>query len=103
MDLDNTIWVTTDGNYANAAPKTDVIAQMRRYKANSFEGNVGKIQMHTVPIIMDWLERLDVPCNELLIAKPWRGHDGSYVDDRAIRPDDFAAMDYAAIKTLLET
>ncbi|MEL7215560.1 MAG: capsular biosynthesis protein [Pseudomonadota bacterium] len=116
MDLDNTISVTTDGDYANAEPRADVIAQMRRYQADgfeivistarnmrSFEGNVGKIQMHTVPIIMEWLERHDVPCDGLLIGKPWCGHDGFYVDDRAIRPDEFTAMDYAAIKTLLET
>ena len=114
MDLDNTISFNTAGNYSDAAPNIPVIDKMRQYSAKGFdiviftarnmrthEGNVGKIQMNTVPVIMEWLSRHDVPCDELLIGKPWCGHDGFYVDDKSIRPDEFVDMSYDEIRNLL--
>lgn len=114
MDLDNTISFATAGNYRDAKPDLDVIKRMKAYKAMGFEivistarnmrtyeGNVGKIQMNTVPIIMDWLQEHDVPCDELLIGKPWCGHDGFYVDDKAIRPSEFVDLEYEDICALI--
>ena len=114
IDLDNTISFTTAGNYSNAVPNVDVIEKMREYSAKGFdivistarnmrtyEGNIGKIQVNTVPVIMEWLNRHDVPCDELLIAKPWCGHDGFYVDDKAIRPDEFVNMSYDEIRAVI--
>lgn len=115
MDLDNTISFTTAGQYQDAQPNWDVIEKMRSYQAKGFEivistarnmrtyeGNLGKIQMNTVPVIMEWLAKHDVPCDELLIGKPWCGHDGFYVDDKAVRPSEFARLSYAEIQDLLE-
>jgi capsule biosynthesis phosphatase len=113
MDLDNTITLTENGDYRNAKPIIPVIEKLREYKAKGFEivisssrnmrtykGNVGKINVHTLPIIMDWLERHNVPYDEIYIGKPWCGHDGFYVDDRAVRPDEFALMSYDEIRKL---
>lgn len=113
MDLDNTITLTEYGDYRNAKPIIPVIEKLREYKAKGFEivisssrnmrtyeGNVGKINVHTLPIIMDWLERHNVPYDEIYVGKPWCGHDGFYVDDRAVRPDEFALMSYDEIRKL---
>ena len=113
MDLDNTITLTENGDYRSAKPIIPVIEKLREYKAKGFEivisssrnmrtykGNVGKINVHTLPIIMDWLERHNVPYDEIYVGKPWCGHDGFYVDDRAVRPDEFALMSYDEIRKL---
>ena len=113
MDLDNTITLTENGDYRNAKPIIEVIDKLREYKAQGFDiiisssrnmrtykGNVGKINVHTLPIIMDWLDRHNVPYDEIYVGKPWCGHDGFYVDDRAVRPDEFAAMSYDEIRKL---
>lgn len=53
------------------------------------QGNLGLINKHTTPVIIDWLQRQDVPFDELHLGKPWCGHDGFYIDDRAVRPREF--------------
>lgn len=113
MDLDNTITLTENGDYCNARPIVEVIEKLREYKEKGFEiiisssrnmrtyeGNVGKINVNTLPVIMDWLDRHNVPYDEIYVGKPWCGHDGFYVDDRAIRPDEFASMSYEDIRKL---
>ena len=114
MDLDNTISFATAGKYEEAEPNSDVIERMQEYSTKGFDivistarnmrtysGNIGKIQVHTVPVIVEWLERHKVPYDELLIGKPWCGSDGFYVDDKAIRPDEFVNFSYAQIRSLL--
>jgi capsule biosynthesis phosphatase len=66
------------------------------------ENNVGKITAHTVPIIIEWLQKHDIPYDEIFVGKPWCGHEGFYVDDRAIRPDEFVRMSKSEIDTLLD-
>lgn len=114
IDLDNTISFATAGNYREAKPNSDVIDKMHEYSKNGFDivistarnmrtysGNVGKIQVNTVPVIVDWLENHNVPYDELLIGKPWCGRHGFYVDDKAIRPDEFVNFSYDQIRSLL--
>lgn len=113
MDLDNTITSTSDGDYYNSKPIEGVIEKIRTYKAQGFEivisssrnmrtydGNVGKININTIPVIIEWLNRYEVPYDELYIGKPWCGFDGFYVDDRAIRPDEFISLTYSEIREL---
>ena len=69
---------------------------------NSFGGNVGRINAHTLPIIIDWLARHDVPYDEIHVGKPWCGEEGFYVDDRAIRPSEFLKYSREEIDRLLE-
>ena len=114
IDLDNTITYTENGDYRNASPITDVIDKLREYKEMGFdiviyssrnmrtyEGNIGKINKNTLPIIIEWLNKYNVPYDEIYIGKPWCGHDGFYVDDRAIRPEEFKNMSYSEIKELI--
>jgi capsule biosynthesis phosphatase len=114
MDLDETICSTINGDYENSTPKLDVIERMREFKAQGFEivistsrnmrtyaGNVGKINANTLPIIITWLAKYQVPYDEIYTGKPWCGTEGFYVDDRALRPQEFVAMSTEEIKSLL--
>lgn len=105
VDLDETICTTREQGYENALPKRDVIERLREYKnagfdivistsrnVQTFEGNVGKINAFTLPIIINWLKAHEVPFDEIYTGKPWCGTDGFYVDDRAIRPDEFVQL-----------
>lgn len=113
MDLDDTICSTSGGDYPNSTPDLEVIAKLREYKSLGFEiaistsrnmrtyaGNTGKIAANTLPIIVDWLKKHDVPFDEVYIGKPWCGLEGFYVDDKAIRPNEFASLTYDQIKLL---
>lgn len=115
MDLDETISVKTDGKgYESAVPRHDVIARMRQYREMGFEiciftarnmrtfaGNIGKINARTLPVIIEWLDKNDVPYDEIIVGKPWCGHDGFYVDDRAIRPSEFVKLSLQEIDAVL--
>lgn len=114
FDLDDTLSQTTAGDYANAAPMTDMIDKLRQYKAlgftivintsrnmRTYEGNIGAINKNTLPIITAWLDKHDVPYDEIYVGKPWCGFEGFYVDDKAIRPDEFLKLSYEEIQDLL--
>ncbi|EGR0135488.1 capsular biosynthesis protein, partial [Vibrio parahaemolyticus] len=38
----------------------------------------------------------------VLVGKPWCGHEGFYIDDRAIRPSEFARLNIEEIYELLK-
>jgi capsule biosynthesis phosphatase len=116
VDLDNTITLN-DGaaSYADQPPNRELICQLRKYAADGFEiviftsrnmrtysGNVGKINKYTLPIISEWLERHDVPYDEIIVGKPWCGHEGFYIDDRAIRPKEFIELTKDEVEALFD-
>jgi capsule biosynthesis phosphatase len=117
MDVDDTITVShSDTTYETVLPNLEVIAKLRAYQAEGFEivlstarnmrthgGNVGKINAHTLPVLMDWLKRHNVPYDEIWTGKPWCGTDGFYVDDKAIRPDEFVSLSYSEIRELISS
>ncbi len=67
----------------------------------TYEGSIGKINARTLPIIMTWLEENNVPYDEIYVGKPWCGNQGFYVDDKAIRPDEFVQLSYEEIRNLI--
>jgi capsule biosynthesis phosphatase len=119
IDLDETITLPAHGGYAqygyeHALPNLALIARLREYQARgfgivintsrsmrTFDGNVGKINAHTLPGIVAWLERHAVPFDEIHVGKPWCGMEGFYVDDKSIRPSEFLRYPLAAIYDLL--
>lgn len=116
VDLDGTLTQANTNDYANVLPRLDVIEQLRQYKTQGFEiviltarnmrtyeGNVGKINIHTLPTIIAWLDQHQVPYDEVIVGKPWCGHEGFYIDDRAIRPSEFAKLSPQQIEQLLES
>ena len=115
IDLDGTLTVDADGiSYAEKSPNKTIIEKLKEYKRDGFEiiiatsrnmrthnNSVGKINAFTLPVIIDWLKKHDVPYDEIHVGKPWCGQDGFYVDDRSIRPDEFSALGYDGVRTLL--
>jgi len=115
FDLDGTLTHDDPGvPYGERRPNRAVIAQLRVYRARGFEiiictarnmrthgGQLGKINALTLPIVLDWLARHDIPYDEIHVGKPWCGTDGFYVDDKAVRPSEFATLTYEEIRALL--
>jgi capsule biosynthesis phosphatase len=116
IDLDGTI---TQENpsvpYTDKLPNPEVVERLREYRAQGFEivvhsarnmrtynGQVGKINIHTLPVIIGWLQKHDVPFDEIHVGKPWCGTDGFYVDDRSIRPDEFVRLTLPEIHALFD-
>jgi capsule biosynthesis phosphatase len=115
VDLDGTLTQANTSDYKNVLPRKDVIEQLRQYKKQGFsiviatarnmrtyEGNVGKINIHTLPVITSWLDTHKVPYDEVIVGKPWCGNEGFYIDDRAVRPSEFATLSLGEINQLLE-
>jgi len=119
IDLDETITLPApDGHaqlgYEHAVPNLAMIARLREYQGRGFEivistsrsvrtfgGNIGKINAYTLPVIVAWLEKHDVPFDEIHVGKPWCGLEGFYVDDKSIRPSEFLRHSLPAIYELL--
>lgn len=115
VDLDDTITVTIQGDYEHSKPIQETINQLKKYKSEGFEiviyssrnmrtyeTNVGKINIYTLPNIVKWLRVHDVPFDEIIVGKPWCGFEGFYIDDKSIRPSEFHNMGYDEIKNLLK-
>lgn len=116
MDIDGTLCSkkTSDQDYMDVTPREDVMATLREYRANGFyiilatsrnmnthSGNIGLINATTLKTIFAWLEKHDVPYDEIHVGKPWGGKGGFYVDDKAIRPDEFVKLSYEEIMALV--
>ena len=115
FDLDGTLTVDTEGvPYSEKLPDPEVVELVRAYRRQGFEivintarnmrtfaGNLGKINSSTLPVIIAWLENHDIPYDEIYVGKPWCGDQGFYVDDKAIRPNEFKTLTYEQICKLL--
>jgi capsule biosynthesis phosphatase len=114
IDLDNTLTIDGEGAYSARLPRPEIVSALREYhrlgfdivihtsrNMRKFENNVGKIVANTAPIIIEWLRAQDIPYDEIWVGKPWCGTDGFYVDDRAIRPSEFALLSYGEVRQLL--
>jgi capsule biosynthesis phosphatase len=116
MDLDGTLAIEDASvPYQDRLPNKAVVEKLREYKAAGFEiaiytarnmrtheKSVGRINALTLPGIIEWLRRHDVPFDEVHVGKPWPGPGGFYVDDRAIRPGEFASLSHEQILALLD-
>jgi capsule biosynthesis phosphatase len=117
VDIDGTLCdiKVTGQSYADVAPRHAVIDKLREYQAKGYRillytsrnmkthgGNVGLINKLTAPVMLAWLEKWDVPYDEIMFGKPWPRTRGFYIDDRAIRPDEFVNLSEEAIHRLLE-
>ena len=115
IDLDQTLTLKCkEGDYANVEVNPEVVKTLRKYRKDGFEivimtarnmrthqGNVGKINAITLPIIIDWLNKHNIPYDEIHVGRPWCGKGGFYVDDKAIRPDEFTNMSYEEIMEII--
>jgi capsule biosynthesis phosphatase len=115
VDLDDTISITHNSNYVDSTPIDGMINKLKEYKKEGFEivinssrnmrtysTNLGKINIYTLPNIIDWLRKYDVPFDEVYVGKPWCGFDGFYIDDKSIRPSEFLNHSYDEIVDILK-
>ena len=114
MDLDGTLTIDEPGvPYPDMRPNEPVLRKLREYREAGFTiaiytarnmkthaKSVGKITAATLPGILEWLKRHEVPYDELYVGKPWPEKDGFYVDDRAIRPDEFVRLSHEEVMAL---
>lgn len=114
IDLDGTLTIDEKIDYSQKPLNKEVLDACIKYKEMGFEiviltsrnmrtydGNIGKINIKTLPTIIRWLDVHGVPYDEVYIGKPWCGFEGFYVDDKSIRPSEFASLSYEEIKDLL--
>jgi capsule biosynthesis phosphatase len=116
VDVDGTLCELKEQgqDYSDLVPRAAVVDKLREYHANGYRvllftsrnmktygGNLGLINKHTAPVLIEWLQKWNIPFDELLFGKPWPRNKGFYIDDRAIRPDEFLAMSEQEIQKML--
>lgn len=117
FDIDGTLCdgLEAGKTYLDVNPKSEMIAKLVEYKRSgyyiilstsrnmrTFKGNIGRINAITGKMLYQWLEKHDVPYDEIYFGKPWCGHNGFYVDDKSIRPDEFLKYSHEEITELLK-
>ena len=102
IDLDDTISITENGKYLESIPNLQVVEKLREYKElgydivihssrnmRTYNNNIGEINVHTLPVVIDFLNKYNIPYDQIIMGKPWLGYGGFYVDDKSIRPSEF--------------
>ncbi|OJF69450.1 capsular biosynthesis protein [Alteromonas sp. V450] len=115
LDIDGTLTIDSDADYSSKPVNEELVRKCIEYKEKGFEiilftsrnmrtfdGNVGKINANTIPILIEWLDKNGIPYDEVHVGKPWCGFEGFYVDDKAVRPSEFCNLSYSEIQALIE-
>ncbi len=104
FDVDGTICPIkgNEEDYSNLIPYPAVVKKIREChelgakivlytsrNMKSYNGDIGLINKHTAPTMLEWLRKWDIPYDEIYFGKVWPGSKGFYVDDRSVRPDEF--------------
>lgn len=102
VDIDGTLCHTNKkGDYSNCKPIKSVIDKLRiqnekgtyiilftARNMRTFKGSIGLINKYTAPVILEWLEKYNIPYDEIIYGKPWGVGGVSYVDDKNIGPEE---------------
>ncbi|MDZ5650605.1 capsular biosynthesis protein [Nitrospirillum sp. BR 11828] len=117
VDVDGTLCpIKVAGqSYADIPPEPLLVGRLRELAAEGWriilhsargmrthDGNLGTINLDTLPTLLDWLKRHEVPYHEVHMGKPWPGDNGFYIDDRAVRPREFLERSLAELDALCE-
>lgn len=115
LDIDGTICPLklSHEEYENLTPNWEMVRKIREYQDSGFyiilftsrqmrtyDGNIGLINANTLKKLFYWLDRNNIPYDEVHVGKPWPGSGGFYVDDKAIRPSEFIEKTYEEILEL---
>jgi capsule biosynthesis phosphatase len=116
VDVDGTLCPikSESESYSDLIPSAAVLKQLSNYRKNgfrvilhtarnmrTFNGNQGEINKHTAPILLEWLDRHKIEFDEIHFAKPWPGHQGFYLDDRAVRPREFLHNSFQELEEIM--
>lgn len=117
VDIDGTLCPIKGKNekYEELIPYKQMLEQLRYYKKNgakiilytsrnmnSYNGNIGLINANTAKVMLEWLDKWEVPYDEIIYGKPWPGHEGFYVDDRSVRPREFLEYSPEQLKDICD-
>jgi capsule biosynthesis phosphatase len=117
MDIDGTLCPIKGKNeeYIDLVPYKSILDKLREYRQlgayiilytsrnmRTYEKNIGLINANTAKTLLKWLEKWDIPYDEIIYGKPWAGEHGFYVDDRTIRPDEFVQKNPDELQQLFE-
>lgn len=104
FDIDGTICPIkkSDEKYEDLIPNAAIVEKIKEYhnngakivlytsrNMNTFNGNIGMINKVTSQILYKWLDKWNIPYDEIVFGKLWPGKNGYYVDDRTITPKKF--------------
>lgn len=118
IDIDGTLCpVKKKGEeYIDLVPYREMVEKIREYKEggaritlftsrnmNSYQGNIGLINANTAKVLLEWLDKWEIPYDEIIYGKPWPGHRGFYVDDRAVRPSEFLQYTEEELNAICES
>ena len=98
-DVDDTILFTENRDYENSRPNVPVVEGLRKLKEKGWKiilmsargmgrsnGDIASVSVEVTAEIQKFVDKYDVPCDEIILGKPWASY---YIDDKAIRPDEF--------------
>lgn len=117
MDIDGTLCPikSSEEEYIDLVPYPDMVERLREYQEQGFYivlntarnmrthgESIGLINKHTAKVMLEWLDKYEIPYDEIYYGKPWQGKGGFYVDDKTIRPDEFIKLSYDEILKIVE-
>lgn len=112
IDLDGTICpIKGKGEtYAGLIPHEGAVEKLKALKAEGHyliiqtarnmatcESNLGKVMKNVGKVTLDWLERFEIPYDEIYFGKP---NAELYIDDRAFRFDNWGGVTEEMLKNL---
>lgn len=100
FDLDDTLCTTENRDYSNSKPIEPVVSGLRKLKDAGWTviimtargmgrsgGDIESVREDVMNEVESFLHKYEIPYDHIQIGKPF-SH--LYVDDKAIRPDEFA-------------
>ena len=118
FDVDGTLCPIKDKKqeYIDLIPDAEMIERIKEYKKKgakivlfssrnmkTYNGNLGLINANTALIMQKWLKKWDIPYDEIYFGKPWPGSHGFYIDDRAVRPDEFLKYSFDELEDICKS
>jgi capsule biosynthesis phosphatase len=115
FDVDGTLCPIKrpDEEYIDLIPDAEMVKKLREYKKQgativlfssrnmkTYGGNLGLINANTAVVLQEWLKKWDIPYDEIYFGKPWPGKSGLYIDDRAVRPDEFLTHSFEELEEI---
>lgn len=115
FDVDGTLCPLREGKqeYVDLVPDAEMVKKIKEYKKGgakivlfssrnmkTYGGNLGLINANTAVIMRDWLKKWKIPYDEIYFGKPWPGEKGLYIDDRAVRPDEFLSHSFEELENI---
>lgn len=104
VDVDDTISVTTNRDYANAVPFVDMIEKVNLLYESGWEViyftargqlssnyDLEEIEKTRRPVLEAWLKEFSVKYDKLIMGKPFAD---IYLDDKAMKPEEFLETNF---------